>query len=103
MSNSNLSCSATNCTYNNASICYAGGINVDGSRATTTSSTACVSFQDRTTSSVANSTGEYNLVKTGDISCQATNCSYNYSGSCKAPNVQINAQNASCETFVLSK
>ena len=100
MSNSNLSCSATNCVYNNASSCYAGAISVAGSNASTTSSTACVSFEDRSESGMTNCAGGCTCAKTGSIACQAQNCTYNSSGSCKASSVQINAQNASCETFI---
>ncbi|MDK2562734.1 DUF1540 domain-containing protein [Romboutsia sedimentorum] len=101
MSNGNLSCSATNCVHNNASSCYAGAISVAGTQATTTGSTTCASFEDRSSSSMSNCGSEgCTCTKTGSIACQATKCSYNNSGSCKASSVQINAQNASCETFI---
>ena len=100
MSNSNLSCSATNCVYNNASSCYAGAISVAGSNASTTPSTACVSFEDRSASSMTNSTEGSTRTRTGGIACQAQNCTHNSSGSCRASSVQINAQDTSCETFV---
>lgn len=100
MSNGNLSCSATNCVYNNASSCYASGVSVAGSGATSTSATACVSFQDRSTSGMTNCASGCTCAKTSSITCQASNCSHNNNGCCKAESVQINAQNATCETFI---
>ena len=47
MSNGNLNCSATNCGHNNSGLCYAGGINVGGHNANTTSNTYCSSFVDQ--------------------------------------------------------
>lgn len=101
MANGNLSCSATNCVHNNASQCYAGSISVVGSGATSTCSTACASFEDRANSGMTScGAGGCTCAKTGSISCQANNCTHNSNGSCKAGSVQINAQNATCETFV---
>lgn len=101
MSNGNLSCSATNCIHNNASSCYAGVISVSGSNATSTGSTSCSSFQDRSFSGMTNcGSNGCTCAKTESIACQASKCNYNTNGSCKAPSVKINAQNASCETFI---
>ena len=100
MANSNLNCSASNCAHNNGGSCYAGGINVAGASATSTSNTFCSSFADKASSNFTNCGGNCTCTKTSNISCQAGNCKYNSLGSCKASNVQINAQNASCETFV---
>ncbi|HSQ87431.1 DUF1540 domain-containing protein [Romboutsia sp.] len=100
MSNSNLSCSATNCVYNNSSNCYASGINVSGSIATNSSATHCLSFEDRSTSNLSNCASGCTCAETNNIICQANNCAHNSDGSCKAPSVQINAQTASCETFI---
>ena len=102
MSNSNLSCSATNCVYNNASLCYDGGIVFAGSGATSTSATACASFEDRSASGMTSSATENSAhTKTSGIACQAYKCDYNQDSACKAPGVQINAQTSSCETFIL--
>lgn len=101
MSNGNLSCSATNCVHNNASMCYAGGISVTGASATSTSATNCASFQDRASSGMTNCGSEgCTCTKTSGISCQAYKCNYNENECCKAPSVKINAQNATCETFI---
>ena len=101
MSNGNLSCSATNCIHNNASSCYAGVISVTGASATSTCSTACSSFQDRSSAGMTNcGSAGCTCAKTSSISCQASKCSHNTNGSCKAPSVKINAQDASCETFI---
>lgn len=101
MANGNLNCGATNCVHNNASQCYAGGISVVGSNASSTSATACASFEDRATSSMTNcGAGGCTCAKTSSITCQATECAHNSNNSCKAQNVQINAQDATCETFI---
>ncbi|MGL6104831.1 DUF1540 domain-containing protein [Romboutsia sp.] len=100
MSNSNLNCSVSNCAHNNGGACFAGSINVAGSSATTTSSTSCSSYEDKSASGFTNCAGGCSCTKTSNISCQAGNCKHNSLGSCTASNVQINAQNASCETFI---
>lgn len=95
----NLNCSASNCAFNNSGACYAGGINVSGRQATTTSNTTCASFQDKATAGFTNCSTDCDCVGTEDIKCSACNCKHNANECCKASNVQINAQNASCETF----
>lgn len=99
MSNGNLNCSATNCGHNNCGLCYAGAINVSGSSATTTSNTCCSSFVEQDNGSFTNC-ANCTCTKTEHIRCEAGNCSHNEGGSCKAGSVQINAQTASCETFI---
>jgi len=74
----NLNCAATNST--------------DG--------TYCASFEDREKSGMTNSADSSKQVCPNDIHCEATKCKYNESELCKAENVHINANNASCETFV---
>lgn len=100
MSNNNLNCSASSCAYNNSGACYAGGINVAGSSATTTSSTFCSSYEDKASASFTNCSDGCSCTKPDNISCEAGNCKYNSLGACTANNVQINAQNASCDTFI---
>ena len=100
MSNGNLNCSATNCAHNNGGNCYAGGINVAGSSATTTSNTCCSSFVDKSNAGFTNCGDGCKCTKTNNISCQAGNCKYNSLGACTANSVQINAQSASCETVI---
>ncbi|SCI75775.1 Domain of Uncharacterised Function (DUF1540) [uncultured Clostridium sp.] len=95
-----ITCSATTCTYNNSGGCYASGIKVDGSKADTTSETICATYQDRESSSFANSEQSSSIAQTSSISCAATNCKHNHSGACKAEAIHINMNDASCETFV---
>lgn len=95
----NLACSAYNCAFNNRSYCYAGGINIRGRHATTTSNTTCASFQDKETCGFASCSTDCDCVGTEDIKCGASNCKHNDNENCRASSVQINAQNASCETF----
>lgn len=99
MSYGNLNCSANNCGHNNGGSCFAGSINVSGRSATTTSSTSCSSFVDQASNAFTNC-ANCTCTKPDSIKCEAVNCSYNEGKSCKAGAVQINAQNASCETFV---
>lgn len=95
-----INCSASSCAYNQSGGCYASGIQVNGASANTTSQTNCGTFQDRADSSFTNCAGGCTCAKTHSISCAADNCKHNSGGSCKAESVQINMQNASCETFI---
>lgn len=99
MLNSNLSCGADNCVYNDGGTCYSGSIKVDGAQATTTSSTCCSSFIDRYSCGFSNCSNDCDCVGTEQIHCKACNCKHNDNESCNAANVKINAGNASCETF----
>lgn len=100
MANTNLNCSANSCAYNNLGKCFAGGINIDGRHASTTSHTFCSSYLDKSNSSFTNCSNESQCVCTSDIKCQACECKHNENKACKANHVHINALNASCETFV---
>lgn len=97
--NENLNCSATSCVYNSSQLCYAGNIKVDGRQANSTGETYCASFEDRGHSGMTNSVDNGKQVCPNDIHCEATKCKYNEQELCKAENVHINANNASCETF----
>ena len=101
MQNTNLGCAAHTCIHNTQGICYAGGINVDGKQARTTSATYCASYEDKNASGFTSSTNPSNTVGTDNIICQAEKCKYNENKLCKADSVKINANDASCETFVL--
>lgn len=94
-----LNCSANNCLYNNSGICYAGSIKVEGLHATTTSSTTCATFQPKEENSITSSSSN-SFTTSSDIDCSAKKCNYNNSGVCIAPSVQINYNNASCDTFI---
>lgn len=96
---SNLSCLANNCAFNKSGSCYATHIKVEGFDASITPETYCDTFRNGNSFSLSNYTEETCLTNTNDISCSATNCMYNEHGECDASHVQINFENASCETF----
>lgn len=99
MANTNLGCSAENCTHNNSGKCYAGVISVGGVDAQTTANTCCESFVDRANSSFTNCACGSSCTCTSDINCKAENCKHNENHKCCADDVHINAQDATCETF----
>lgn len=98
MQGGSLNCNATNCVHNFNYECKAGAINVSGQSAMSTSGTICTTFVDKAKSSFVNSidtldTDVYN------IKCEAHNCIHNENKGCHADSVQIDAQNARCNTF----
>lgn len=93
-----LNCSANNCLYNNSGICYAGNIKIYGTNATTTSNTTCSTFVPQN-NSLSNQTSN-TFTTSSDIACNAGKCNYNSCGTCTASSVQINFNNASCDTFI---
>ena len=98
MQGGSLNCNATNCVHNFNYECKAGAINVSGNSAVETSGTTCTTFVDKSKSSFVNSidtldTDVYN------IKCEAHNCIHNENKGCHADSVQIDAQNARCNTF----
>ena len=98
-----LNCSAGNCIYNNSGICYAGNIEVHGTKSTSTAETTCSTFISKDKgNSLSNNTSNTFTTST-DIHCKAKKCNYNSNQTCTAPSVQINYNNASCDTFILEK
>lgn len=95
-----LNCSADNCVYNNYGICYAGNIKIDGENASTTTGTTCATFSQKNNSSNLSNNTSNSFTTSSDIDCKARKCNYNSCGTCTASNVQINFNNASCDTFV---
>lgn len=93
-----LNCSADNCIYNNSGICYAGSIEVQGARAATTTGTKCATFNSDK-NDLMNFTSNSFTTST-DIKCEAIKCKYNSNRTCTAPSVQINYNNANCDTFI---
>ena len=47
-----------------------------------------------------NNSASNNFTTSSDIECSAKKCNYNCFGTCTASSVQINFNNASCDTFV---
>lgn len=94
-----IKCFSTNCTFNNSGKCNASVVNIEGFDADITPETYCKTFVDSSDSStLTNSTGD-NETTYKDIICSASNCMYNFNGSCKSSLVQINSINNTCETF----
>ena len=102
MQNGNLSCNATNCTHNFGCQCKAGAINVGGRNAVEISGTTCTTFVDKATSSFVNSIDALDT-KVANIKCEACNCVHNENKGCHADSVQIDMQNACCDTFECEK
>lgn len=96
---SNLNCLANNCAFNNSGTCNAGHIKVEGFEASITPETYCDSFRNSSSFSLSNYSGGTGVTNTQAISCSANNCMYNAHGGCNASHVDINFENASCETF----
>ena len=94
-----LNCSADNCIYNNYGICYAGNIKIEGEKASTTTGTTCATFSHKKENELNNSASN-NFTTSSDIECSAKKCNYNCFSTCTASSVQINFNNASCDTFV---
>lgn len=99
MQDGSLNCNATNCAHNFDRQCKAGAINVGGQGAVSISGTTCTTFVDRAESSFVNSV---NALDTDvcNIKCEAHNCVHNENKGCLADNVQIDAQNACCNSFI---
>ena len=96
-----LNCSAGNCIYNSSGICYAGNIEVHGAKATTTSETTCSTFVSKDKWNSLSNNSSNTFTTSTDIHCKAKKCNYNSNQTCTAPSVQINYNNASCDTFIL--
>ncbi|MDK2563467.1 DUF1540 domain-containing protein [Romboutsia sedimentorum] len=97
----NLNCLNHNCSFNKSFQCYASHIKIEGFEASITPETYCDTFKDNTSFNLSNYSGEISLTNSQNISCCANNCKYNISGGCASSYVEINLENASCETFVL--
>lgn len=95
-----LNCSANNCIYNNYGICYAGHIKINGENASTTTGTTCSTFSLKEDSNNLSNNASNSFTSSSDIECGAKKCNYNSNGTCVASSVQINFNNASCDTFI---
>ena len=98
MQSKSLNCDATNCTHNFNHECKAGAINISGYSARETSGTTCTTFVDRAMSSFVNSIDALDT-QVYNIKCEAHTCIHNENKGCHANNVQIDMQNACCNTF----
>ena len=97
-----LSCDAANCAHNKNQYCTLDSIDVSGQSAVNATATCCYSFENKPTDATTPDT-EQEYVK---ISCNASNCDYNCSGTCEASDVSVGTTAAStceeteCDTFV---
>ena len=120
MQRGNLKCNSTNCMHNINYDCKAGAIHVSGLGAVSVEGSSCTSFVDRDSTSFVNSvdgrpnekesffnssnhsfvnsTGD-STTKPSDIKCEAHNCTYNENKECHAEYVEIDQQNAYCDSF----
>lgn len=98
MQGGSLNCNVTNCLHNFNCECKAGAINVGGRSAVETSETTCTTFIDKAKSSFVNSIDALDT-EVSNIKCEAYNCIHNENKGCHAENVQIDMQNACCNTF----
>lgn len=98
MVGTSLNCNATNCGHNFNGECKAGAINVGGRGAQTTSGTTCTTFIDQAKNSYVNSVDDL-TTEVCNIKCEARLCVHNENLGCHADNVQIDIQNAHCNTF----
>lgn len=95
-----LNCAAHNCAYNTSGTCYAGGIQISGVNAKNTANTKCSTFVPKDSNGSFSNNISNNFTTSTDIDCKARRCSYNSNCTCTAPSVQINLENATCETFI---
>lgn len=94
-----VKCLSTNCTFNNSGVCNASVIKIEGFDANVTPETYCKTFIDSSSSSKLTSSIIDNPTESKNIICTASNCMYNFIGSCKSCDIQVNALNNTCETF----
>lgn len=98
MQSGSLNCNATNCEHNFNCECKAGAINISGRSAVESVGTTCTTFIDKANSSFVNSIDALDT-EVSNIKCEACNCIHNENKGCHADNVQIDVQNARCDTF----
>lgn len=98
-----VNCSAIRCIHNDKDgNCYARYIQIRGHQVKVKEGTTCHSFAPEEPFD-AEFALEFDApmlqATTSNIKCGACRCKYNASSKCKADNVDISQQTASCETF----
>jgi len=100
-----LNCQSYDCVHNDKEgKCFAKMIAVGGVNAQTTAGTTCDSYVLAGSSQSYEFASEFmeaHKVPSGvrSIKCAAKNCKYNRNQDCTATTVEIDNQNARCETF----
>jgi len=105
-----LRCNSLDCAYNDkGGRCFARNISIDGRSAQATSETTCATYTPEP-SGFINTEFARDFMDLGaakaatdapSISCDAMRCRFNTNQKCTAANVEINSNDASCETFQL--
>lgn len=95
-----IKCLSTNCTFNNSGVCSASVIHIEGFDADVTPETYCKTFVKTDDYSKITSSVGGDETSSKNIICSASNCTYNFNGSCKSSGVQINSLDNTCETFI---
>lgn len=93
-----INCLSTNCTFNGSGTCTCALVKIEGFDACITPETYCKSFIENNNTNFNNSTSNYDTSEQ-TILCSANNCMFNFAGSCKSSNIQVNHANNTCETF----
>lgn len=115
-----LSCSARNCDHNNDGICRASTILIEGISSTSSRDTYCSTYIDvdgeiGLSSGVEDSylagmmqglsSDGYSIPMSPYVSCNATQCNYNFNGVCEARDVLVYGEQngvlgTMCDTFI---
>lgn len=82
-----LGCCVTDCTYNEDRMCCRKDIKVGGKTAKNCSSTCCCSYEEKGSTGAKNSS--MTPKERTDVSCDATNCTYNKNMVCSAPHIEV--------------
>ena len=100
-----LNCQVHNCFYNDKEgKCFAKTIAIGGVNAQTTAGTTCESYVPDENSQNYEFAADFMEANHSpsdvqNIKCAARNCRFNVDTACKAITVEIDNQNARCETF----
>lgn len=87
-----LDCNVQNCFYNTNKKCSKENILVEGREASMPHETCCSSFKEQGASFSNNMENQPN--SSLEVSCKATNCTFNDNEMCRADHIGINGVNA---------
>lgn len=98
-----LKCSVHTCAHNKQNYCDLDSIEVKGASASHMDETSCASFVEKKGCTTCNSAKEAKPVT--NVSCKATQCTYNEGCKCQAGKIQVDGSKACrcdetvCATF----
>lgn len=100
----NCQCNVESCASNQHGCCCRPSIKVSGSGAQNSAATSCGSYVPKS-NEFSNSVQYSSPNNSLDISCSATNCTYNESRKCSANEVNISCgcSGSECDTFKTCK